>query len=75
MAARYDRRLRRIGGVIVVIAFHSLEDRIVKTAFRRLAVEGRLELLTRKPVTATDGEIERNRRARSAKLRAARLIG
>ena len=63
------------GGVIVVIAFHSLEDRLVKTAFRRLAAEGRLELLTRKPATATDDEVERNRRARSAKLRAARLIG
>ncbi len=63
------------GGVAVIIAFHSLEDRLVKTAFRRLAAEGRVEILTRKPVTATDEEVARNRRARSAKLRAARFIG
>ena len=67
-------RLLNIGGVIVVIAFHSLEDRLVKTAFRRMKQEGRLEILTRKPLTATEEEVERNRRARSAKLRAGRLI-
>jgi 16S rRNA (cytosine1402-N4)-methyltransferase len=46
----------------------------VKQCFRQLKSEDRVELLTRKPVQASEEEIERNRRARSAKLRAARLI-
>ena len=73
------------GGRIAVIAFHSLEDRIVKNCFRDLAdpctcpknlpvcVCGRkpvLRLLTRKPVTASDAELAENPRARSAMLRA-----
>jgi 16S rRNA (cytosine1402-N4)-methyltransferase len=60
---------------IVVISFHSLEDRIVKHTFVRLSRpdsgEPILEVLTRKPVMATAEEIARNSRARSAKLRAA----
>ncbi|MGK3996129.1 16S rRNA (cytosine(1402)-N(4))-methyltransferase RsmH [Sorangium sp. So ce1024] len=60
------------GGVIAVIAFHSLEDRIVKRALREPDV---WEPLTKKPVTASDDEIESNPRARSAKLRAARRVG
>jgi 16S rRNA (cytosine1402-N4)-methyltransferase len=58
----------RSGGRVVVIAFHSLEDRIVKQRFRMSAVPGRV--LTRKVVTASDEEVRRNPRARSAKLRA-----
>src|SRR5437867_3842897 len=53
---------------IVVITFHSLEDRIVKQRFRALAVPGRV--LTKKVVTASEEELRRNPRARSAKLRA-----
>ncbi len=60
-------RLREAGR-IVVISFHSLEDRIVKHKFRE---DQRLEALTRKPLGADDAEIGRNPRARSAKLRAA----
>src|SRR5215471_8903110 len=58
----------RSGGRIVLITFHSLEDRIVKQRFRAPAVPGRV--LTKKVVTATDAEVQRNPRARSAKLRA-----
>jgi 16S rRNA (cytosine1402-N4)-methyltransferase len=58
----------------VIISFHSLEDRIVKDAFREGVKRGELQLLTRKPVTATDEEIDRNPRSRSAKLRAAERI-
>ena len=58
------------GGVAVIISFHSLEDRLVKTAFRDLDRSGQAKLLTRRPLTATDDERKTNRRSRSAKLRA-----
>jgi len=56
---------------LVVISFHSLEDRIAKDSLRDGARNGIWEILTRKPVTAGVEELERNPRARSAKLRAA----
>jgi 16S rRNA (cytosine1402-N4)-methyltransferase len=59
------------GARFVVITFHSLEDRIVKHAFRALA-RGRmaLQILTKRPIVPGDTELDRNPRARSAKLRA-----
>ncbi len=60
--------LLRPGGRLVIIAFHSLEDRPVKQAFRQ---DPRLGNLTRKPVRPTAAEVARNPRSRSAKLRAA----
>ena len=77
------------GGRMVIIAFHSLEDRLVKEFMRREARDcicppgipvcvcghkARLRLLTPKPVTPTGEEVSRNPRARSAKLRAAEVI-
>jgi len=56
---------------LAVISFHSLEDRIAKDSLREGAQKGIWEILTRKPVTAGEEEMERNPRSRSAKLRAA----
>jgi 16S rRNA (cytosine1402-N4)-methyltransferase len=78
-------RLLRVGGRAAVIAFHSLEDRAVKEAFRTLegrctcppglpvcacGAQGTFRVLTRRAVQASDQEIQRNPRARSARLRA-----
>ncbi|HKV79302.1 MAG TPA: 16S rRNA (cytosine(1402)-N(4))-methyltransferase RsmH [Candidatus Sulfotelmatobacter sp.] len=63
------------GGRIIVITFHSLEDRIVKDAFRGGEKKDTyFRVLTRKPVTASIEESDRNPRARSAKLRAAERV-
>jgi len=57
------------GGKVAIISFHSLEDRIVKHRFRDMAKEGKLTVITKKPVIPSDEEIRNNPRARSAKLR------
>lgn len=62
------------GGVLCVIAFHSLEDRIVKRFLREEARAGRLKLLTKKPVRPSPEEVARNPRSRSARLRAAQML-
>jgi 16S rRNA (cytosine1402-N4)-methyltransferase len=67
-------RLLKPGGRVVVISFHSLEDRIVKDALRDGSKAGVYSVLTKKPVTATNEEVYRNPRSRSAKLRAAQRL-
>jgi 16S rRNA (cytosine1402-N4)-methyltransferase len=68
-------RVLKPGGRVVVISFHSLEDRIVKDAFREGAIKYKyFRVLTKKPVTASEEESDRNPRARSAKLRAAEKV-
>jgi 16S rRNA (cytosine1402-N4)-methyltransferase len=61
----------RSGGKLAVIAFHSLEDRIVKNFLKAKAKDGAVKILTKKPVRPLKEEIAQNPRARSAKLRAA----
>jgi 16S rRNA (cytosine1402-N4)-methyltransferase len=56
---------------VVVLSFHSLEDRLVKRAFQAWQQEGRAQILTRKVVRPSEEELRANPRARSAKLRAA----
>jgi 16S rRNA (cytosine1402-N4)-methyltransferase len=58
------------GARLAVIAFHSLEDRIVKHTFRALAQQSTIRILTKRPIEAESDEVARNPRARSAKLRA-----
>jgi len=72
---RIARHLR-VGARLVVISFHSLEDRIVKHTFRALekSADAAIKVLTKKPLVPGDAEIAANPRARSAKLRAAERL-
>ncbi|MGE5438666.1 MAG: 16S rRNA (cytosine(1402)-N(4))-methyltransferase, partial [Bacteroidota bacterium] len=81
--------LLKTGGNIVILTYHSLEDRVVKDFFKNESLScicppdfpicvcdkvKRLEVITRKPVVPSTEEVEINRRSRSAKLRAARKV-
>ena len=62
------------GGRWIVLSYHSLEDRLVKHAFQRLAREGSFRVLTKKVIQPGEEEIRNNPRARSAKMRVAEKI-
>jgi len=64
-------KLLNKNGLIAIISFHSLEDRIVKYNFRQNKTDGIYDILTKKPLIATQEEVDENNRARSAKLRIA----
>ncbi|MDO8644848.1 MAG: 16S rRNA (cytosine(1402)-N(4))-methyltransferase RsmH [bacterium] len=70
LAERFLKKRARIA----ILSFHSLEDRLVKTAFRKGQSEGFLEILTKKPIVPTEEEIAENPRARSTHLRVAEVI-
>ena len=61
----------KIGGKIIIISFHSLEDRIVKRSFKESSKKGHLHIITKKPIIASEDERIINSRSKSAKLRCA----
>jgi 16S rRNA (cytosine1402-N4)-methyltransferase len=67
-------RMVRPGGRIVIISFHSLEDRKAKESFRELARNGLGAILTKKPILPSEQEVRENPPSRSAKLRAAEVV-
>ncbi len=71
---RVAPELTKTGGRVVVISFHSLEDRKVKERFRELGREGRAAILTKKPETPSLEEVRENPPSRSAKLRAIEIL-
>ena len=63
------------GGRIVVISYHSVEDRIVKHKLKDLKINKKIELIFKKPLTPSDEELNMNKRARSAKMRVGEKVG
>ena len=67
-------RFLKPGGRLAIISFHSVEDRLVKQAFRSAEQTGQLKVITKRPITASEPELAQNPRSRSAKLRVAQRI-
>jgi len=68
-------RMVRPGGRVVIISFHSGEDRKVKEKFRELGRSGQAIILTKKPIAPGEQEVRENPPSRSAKLRALEIVG
>ena len=77
LEAAIPQGIRRLkpGARIVVLAYHSLEDRIVKQAFRQAAAAGTLAVLTRRPLRPEADEVRANPRSRSARVRVGERLG
>lgn len=75
MAINAGVSILRGGGIFCILSYHSLEDKIVKDSFRKMAREGLLNVITRKPLVAGKEEISSNPSARSARLRVAEKKG
>jgi len=68
-------KLLKVGGRLVVISFHSLEDKVIKETFKSYSQQNIVSILNKKPIVPSQEEIETNPRARSAKLRSIEKIG
>jgi 16S rRNA (cytosine1402-N4)-methyltransferase len=66
--------LLSIGGHIVILSYHSLEDRLVKIAFKKYKTDGKLNIITKKPLIASPLEVKSNSRSKSAKMRVGERI-
>lgn len=71
---KLDFNCLKQGARIAIISFHSLEDRIVKNAFREFKKQGLVKIISKKPLIANDAELAVNARSRSAKLRVAEVL-
>ena len=67
-------KILKPGGRVTIISFHSLEDRIVKQKFKFLEKQGRIKILTKKPIRPSAAEVRIHPRSRSAKLRSAIML-
>jgi len=63
------------GGRVIIISYHSIEDRLVKHSFKELHQDGKLKIITKKPLIPSENEISYNSRSRSAKMRIGEKIG
>ncbi|MCX7589596.1 MAG: 16S rRNA (cytosine(1402)-N(4))-methyltransferase RsmH [bacterium] len=68
------KKIVKKGGRVLIISFHSLEDRLVKNYFKKMEEDNEIKILTKKPITPTQNEILNNPKSRSAKLRVGLIL-